>query len=124
MAKNKPNDETNKYCLELIEERIRELGEAKLVAREIGCRDGTLSKWRSGRQRLRGDSVDRILSLYGQIPMELLKLFPKEHLNVLLKAYQADPALITLMVEVLKRGDKRIIKHLESQIDLLINPSK
>jgi len=75
----------------------------------------------SGSQRVRADCVDRILSLYGKIPLELLKMFPREHLLVILKAHQKNSKLINLFVEVLKENNQRIIEHLENQIDLLIH---
>lgn len=121
MARNKPYDELNRWCLDLIDTRIKELGEARLVAREIGVRDGTLSKWRSNTQRIRADCADRILSLYGKIPMELLKMFPRDSLLILLQAHAANPKLIALFVELIKHGDERLLKHIENQIDLLIN---
>lgn len=124
MAKNKPYDELNAWCLDLIESRLRDLKEAKLVAKEIGVKDGTLSKWRSGQQRIRADCVDRILSLYAGLPLELLKMFPKEHLHVLIKEHQIRPNLINLIVEIIKKGDERLLNHLENQIDLLINPPR
>lgn len=121
MARNKPYDELNKWCLDLIQARLEEVKEAKLVAKEIGVRDGTLSKWRSGAQRIRSDCADRILSLYGKIPLELLKMFPRDHLLVILKAHTENPKLINLFVELLKENDPRIIEHLANQIDLLIH---
>ena len=121
MARKKSYDELNEWFLSLIDSRLTELGEAKLVAREIGVRDGTLSKWRSKTQRVRSDCVDRILSIYGKIPLELLKMFPREYLHIILKANATNPKLIELFVELLKAEDQRLLKHIENQIDLLIN---